>query len=215
MFNLNFFRKKINFFLELTVTGGAAKIWCSKKKKKRKICGKLIEVRTGTFFEGSHLTAFQILGFVSFWVHNVTLEVIIRELGICRQTAVDWSSFCREVVFDAMVVKSHKLGGVGRTVEIDESKFGRRKYHRGHRVEGQWVFGGYERDTGRVFMVPVEDRGSKTLLDIIKHWIEPGTTIISDYWKAYDCLGQEGFEHLKVICMSFKFVENLKKKCIF
>ena len=29
-------------------------------------------------------------------------------------------------------------------------------------------------------------------------WIEPGTTIISDYWKAYDCLDREGFQHLKV-----------------
>lgn len=44
------------------------------------------------------------------------------------------------------------------TVEIDESKFGKRKYHRGHAVDGTWVFGGYERGSGRVFMVPVEDR---------------------------------------------------------
>jgi hypothetical protein len=28
--------------------------------------------------------------------------------------------------------------------------------------------------------------------------IKPGTTIINDYWKAYDCLNKEGFEHLKV-----------------
>lgn len=40
-------------------------------------------------------------------------------------------------------------------VEIDESKFGRRKYNRG-RVEGQWLFGGFLRGTGRVFIVPVE-----------------------------------------------------------
>lgn len=51
-----------------------------------------------------------------------------------------------------------KLGGTGIVVEIDESKFGKRKYHRGHYVEGQWVFGGYERGTGRVFMVAVEER---------------------------------------------------------
>jgi len=40
---------------------------------------------------------------------------------------------------------SEKLGGPGKIVEIDESKFGRRKYHRGHHVDGQWVFGGIER----------------------------------------------------------------------
>lgn len=54
--------------------------------------------------------------------------------------------------------KKTKLGGDGKIVEIDESKFGKRKYHRGHRVEGQWVFRGYERGSGRVFMVAVEDR---------------------------------------------------------
>ncbi|CAG8848563.1 18529_t:CDS:2, partial [Racocetra persica] len=29
-------------------------------------------------------------------------------------------------------------------VEIDKSKFGKRKYNKGKRVEGQWVFGGVE-----------------------------------------------------------------------
>ena len=39
-------------------------------------------------------------------------------------------------------------GGEGEVVKIDESKFGKRKYHRGHYVKGQWVFGGTERGTG-------------------------------------------------------------------
>ena len=76
------------------------------------------------------------------------------------------------------------VGGVNKIVEIDESKFGKRKYHRGHRVEGQWVFGGVERDSGRCFLIPVEKRDKETLLNIIKEWIAPGTTIISDCWKV-------------------------------
>jgi len=79
------------------------------------------------------------------------------------------------------------VGGPGLIVEIDESKFGRRKYHRGHRVEGQWVFGGVERGTGRCFLVPVEKRDKDTLLTIIKEWILPGTLIISDCWKVNSC----------------------------
>ena len=33
---------------------------------------------------------------------------------------------------------------------------------------------------------------------MIKENIEEGTTIISDCWKSYDCLSQEGFKHLTV-----------------
>jgi hypothetical protein len=63
-----------------------------------------------------------------------------------------------QVVFNAMIDNKVAIGGVGRKVEIDESKYGRRKYHRGHRVEGQWVFGGFERESGNVFMIAVENR---------------------------------------------------------
>jgi len=37
------------------------------------------------------------------------------------------------------------LGGADKVVEVDETKIGRRKYHRGKFVEGQWVFGLVER----------------------------------------------------------------------
>ncbi|GFQ64511.1 piggyBac transposable element-derived protein 4 [Trichonephila clavata] len=40
---------------------------------------------------------------------------------------------------------SEKIGGEGKIVEFDESKFGKRNYNRSHAVEGQWVFGGVER----------------------------------------------------------------------
>ena len=96
------------------------------------------------------------------------------------------------------VHSSEQLGGEGEIVEIDESKFGKRKFHKGHHVEGQWVFGGIERSTGKIFMVPVDKRDRGTLTEIIHKWIKPGTTILSDCWKAYDNLENEGFEHFKV-----------------
>lgn len=114
------------------------------------------------------------------------------------KTCTDWASFCREVCFDAAITHRRPNGGPNKIVEIDESKFGRRKYHRSHRVEGQWVFGGVERESGRVVMVPVERRDKETLLQLIKEWILPGTTIHSDCWKANNCLNDEGYRHLSV-----------------
>jgi transposase-like protein len=83
-------------------------------------------------------------------------------------------------------------------VEIDESKFGKRKYHRGRLIHGQWVFGLVERESGRAIMLPVEKRNAETLISIILKHVAPGTTIISDCWKAYSSLGSLGFQHLTV-----------------
>lgn len=133
-----------------------------------------------------------------FWATNVAQKTIAAECKISERTATDWSSFCREVVVHNILQTKQPIGGIGKTVEIDESKFGRRKYHRGHAVEGQWVFGGIQRDTGDCFLVPVDRRDRETLLAIIKDNIRPGTTIISDCWKAYDTLSDEGYIHLTV-----------------
>ncbi|KAK3892374.1 hypothetical protein Pcinc_003744 [Petrolisthes cinctipes] len=93
-------------------------------------------------------------------------------------------------------------------VEIDESKFGKRKYNVGRIVEGQWVFGGICRQTRSFFMVPVPSRDKDTLLAVIKERIEPGTTVISDCWHVYQCLEHEGFTHLTVH-HSVNFVDPL------
>jgi hypothetical protein len=48
-----------------------------------------------------------------------------------------WFQFCREVILDFIENKSEITGGEGKVIEIDESKFGKRKYHRGHYVKCQ------------------------------------------------------------------------------
>jgi hypothetical protein len=74
---------------------------------------------------------------------------------------------------------SQKIGGPNKTVEIDDSKFGWSKINRGHKMKGQWVFGGVERESGKTFLVPVPDTIADTLMAVISDWIEPGTTFIS------------------------------------
>ena len=164
-----------------------------------KSCNKKVSLRKGTWFENHNLTLEKILHITYFWVYKCNQDFVIHELEICQRTITDWYNFAREVC--TVYLENHGsgvVGGPGKVVEIDESKFGKRKYHKGRRVDGVWVFGGIERDSKRCFFASVEDRSADTLVSLIKEHIAPGTTIISDCWKAYSSLGKEGYQHLTV-----------------
>ena len=63
----------------------------------------------------------------------------------------------------------------------------------------QWmVFGGIDTTTRETFFVPVEDRSADTLIPIIQENILPGSTVISDCWRAYNTVGTKGYQHLTV-----------------
>lgn len=69
------------------------------------------------------------------------------------------------------------LGGIDEVLEIDESKFGKRKYNRAKRVEGKWVFGGVQRKCYLIFMEVVEKRNKSKLLEIIKKELNRGQNL--------------------------------------
>ena len=123
------------------------------------------------------------------------------EKTLSTATIADWLSYCREVCLKTIVKETPKLiGGAGLTVEIDESKFGKRKYNRGRLIEGQWVIGGICRETKHIFLAvcPGNKRDAETLLEIINRHVNKHSTIITDCWRAYDKLDTEGWNHLKV-----------------
>ena len=125
------------------------------------------------------------------WSQGFTVAQIIHELKISRCSAVEWTLFFRECCFMKMIEDSEQMGP-GIEVEIDESIFGKRKYYRGHRVEGQWIFGSHEKyDKKKVFMMC-------TLIPLIKKWIKQGSVIHSDCWKAYCKLPSLGYTHVTV-----------------
>lgn len=168
-------------------------------KKGKKKCNFYQSMYKGTWLEKSHVDFETNMRFVNLFLQDFfSYKVAKDELGLSDKTICDWASFSREVVVAWSVAQQDKIGGVGEIVEIDESKFGRRKYNVGRVIEGQWVFGGFCRNTRSCFVVPVQNRNRETLLAIIKDRIEPGSIVISDCWKAYDCLESEGFRHLTV-----------------
>jgi transposase-like protein len=99
---------------------------------------------------------------------------------------------------------SEKIGGPNK---IDESKFGRRTYHRGYTVKGKWVFGGVESESGKTFLFPFPDRTAYTLMAVTDAWIEPSTTVVSDSRGACRDLDTEGYTH-RTVNHSIGFVDE-------
>ncbi|EFN77669.1 hypothetical protein EAI_15308, partial [Harpegnathos saltator] len=90
-----------------------------------------------------------------------------NELNMNAHSVVDWTNFCRKIIIIPVGKDHNILGGHGKIIEIDEAKIDKRKYNRGHILHGQWVFGGYERDNGRVQQKKLL---TKRLVIIIYDW---------------------------------------------
>ncbi|GFU87764.1 mitotic-spindle organizing protein 2A [Trichonephila clavipes] len=103
--------------------------------------------------------------------HDSMNEFAVKDVRVNKNTVVDWYMFCREVCMAAILKESEPLGGEGKIVEIDESMFGKMNGAKSN------------------------ERGT---LSVIKEWVVPGSVIISDCWRAYNCLSHEGYQHLRV-----------------
>ena len=151
-------------------------------------------VRSGSFFERSHLSISSIVVIAYCWAVDMPQKLIAREADVqTKATIVDWCNFLREVAGDYIMRRPTEIGGFDNNgwpvvVEVDESKYYHRKYHRGQWRKGHWVFGGFERGTGKSFLVEVPDRTRRTLYRIIREHILPGSHIVHDGWRAYDTI---------------------------
>jgi len=87
--------------------------------------------------------------------------------------------------------------------------FSRLKNQVGRVLPQQWVFGGLCRETGDCFLIPVPNRSKEPLMPIISANILPGTTIVSDQWRAYNAIGTlRGISHQSVN-HSLNFVDSI------
>lgn len=110
-------------------------------------------IRSDSFFSESKLDLSQIIDFIYFWSTKMFLKDIMKETKINSwTTSVDWANFIRDVCGLWCMDQQEQIGGAGKVVEIDESKWMHRKYHRGEWKEGIWVFGGVERGSNRYYI---------------------------------------------------------------
>ena len=130
------------------------KHWCCNKKNCR--CSRSIFYQS--VFADMRIKSNEAILIAYLWLAGDTHTTIMNKTKHSEHTITSLLATFRDLIKFDHHYQYEKIGGEGIIVEIDESKFGKRKYHRGHCVEGVWVFGGVERtEQHRMFAVPVPD----------------------------------------------------------
>ena len=134
------------------------------------------------------------------WAMQISGRKIARLTSLSKPTVIHALSELRTICSNKVLNAGIKLGGLGKTVEIDESKFGaKRKYKRGRVSEGPWVFGVVESGSQKVLLFRVPDRTRETLVHrLITTHICLGTVIYSDQFTPYIPPNQLGYIHLSL-----------------
>lgn len=110
---------------------------------KKDNCGKNFSIKKYTFFGNTKLKANEVLQFIYYRLANCRYTRLKEITNYSTHTIItDFSSFLRELwdmTREENQGANYKIGGPGIIVQIDETKFGLRKYHVGHEVPGVWV----------------------------------------------------------------------------
>ena len=165
-----------------------------------KRCRTWLSIRSGSFFEGSNIMLSSWLHLMFLWAIQISGSRIARLTSLSKPTVVRALGELRTICSNKVLNAGIKIQGLGKTVEIDKSKFGaKRKYKRGRVSEGPWVFGVVERGSQKVLLFRVPDRTRETLVHrLITTHIQPGTVIYSDQFTPYIPLNQLGYIHVSV-----------------
>ena len=173
---------------------------------KNRKCNYEFSIFKDTFFANKKKPVNQVLLLLHLWLGEANMSAMKLLTGWEEKTVLQYVSDFRKLVAHYILLfiqqdchsdtftYEGQIGGLGVEVQLDESAFGKRKYGLGHHVDTKWVFGGVEitpdangrKRGGKFFAVVVMDRTRDTLETVMKKFILPGTTIVTDGFKSYE-----------------------------
>lgn len=175
---------------------------CSKKN-----CRKYDYILKNKIFAKNNVEFEVKLKIIYMWSQNIKKKNICEILNISKTTVNRVLYLFYQILERNKDLFCFKIGGENLIVEIDESKFGKRKYNRGHSVDGVWVLGFVERSPARrIILVPVDVRNANTLTELIKTYVQKKSILYTDCWKGYSKV-KEFYLHFTVN-HSIEFVNN-------
>lgn len=163
------------------------------------VCGHHVHPMAGRIYEKSTTslrTWFYATYLMSTTRTGVSAKWLERQIGVTYKTA--WRMY-KEI---RSMLDEGAPPPMGGTVELDETLFGGRPRHRGHkrgwRRDTKTVVMGLQQRGGRVYAEVVPDVKRRTLMPLIERYVEKGATVNTDELMSYHTLAGKGYVHLRV-----------------
>jgi transposase-like protein len=126
--------------------------------------------------------------------HGVSGMELHRQLGVTRKCAYRMGMQIRKLMNHADY--QEMLGGIEQQIEIDEAYMGgRRAGKAGRGAAGKTVVMGMRERNGYIRCKVIPDASQKSLREVFKANIEPGTMISTDEWRGYSLVIGDGHKH--------------------
>uniref|UniRef100_A0A0X3QA71 Putative transposase-like protein HI_1328.1 n=1 Tax=Schistocephalus solidus TaxID=70667 RepID=A0A0X3QA71_SCHSO len=164
---------------------------CSRCRRKKSL-------RKGSMLEGSRLTLAKILKIVYRYVEGVRVKRYAALVGVHRNTAMHWYEICHNVSTSALMSAVGQLGGKDIEVQADETMVARQKNNKGRERRQYWVVGMYDTSIRKAVFEHVNNRSGPALNTVITQWFAKESVVVTDEWKAYSRLPEEGYKHFTV-----------------
>ena len=132
-------------------------------------------------------------------MQKAVYNIILYETGLNRKTIWRLMKEVSSILVKSYYKKERTIGGDGVIVEIDEFKFGKRKYYKGHRVERVWIFGMVEKTTNeKLNWLQLMYKTADTLTEKLIKNVDRNSTLYGDSWKGYKNIMNNFINHLTV-----------------
>ena len=152
------------------------------------ICRKRVSLFNSSYLKNMKLELSKFILLTYSFCLDINQHIAAELFDITPKTVSIYYDYFNTVISNFLINNPVSIGGLCKTVQIDEAVVLKRKYNRGRSVPTIWMLGGYQIGTKKAFLQIVPNRLRETIFPIIKTIVKPGSFIATDKFSVYHSL---------------------------